>query len=521
MKKDLRQSTTSAIFLVFTSNVLSKIMGFLLVLVLAAKVGTSGEGDAYAFAFILPDLVNHLLAGSAMSIAFIPVFQELAANSERQNRFFSNIFTVGTLIFVLFISVCFIFAPHFIKILAGNSITSDQNVYLLTVKLTRIVLPAQLFFFWGSVFIGIQQANRNYRFSSLAPIIYDTAIILFGFFLYKRLGISAFSWGVLIGAFSGHALLQFLGAKRFRVSYSPVIDLSDFDFKQWFYKTVPLMLGLGITFSNEFTFRFFGSRVDSGQGSIAALNYAYKIVMIIVALFASSVAAPIYPFLCEQASKKNYAEMEKILVPIFAKTAAAVIVVSALIYPVSKDVISLLFLRKAFDAHSAALTASALTGYLPGVFFLSCVIILQRLFYAVKDTLTPLVISTVSLLLSVPFYKILGNLWGISGISAAASVFSALATVMIAARWYKFYPESALAGVLKPIFISLLTAFLAVIIEIYTSKFIESFGFARILRLCVVIFPALLFSIISLNAFGVIKISQITAVIMRKFSKKR
>ena len=519
MKKNLQQTTFSAILLVFSSNVLSKIMGFLLVLVLAAKVGTSSDGDAYTFAFILPDLVNHLLAGSALSIAFIPIFQELSGETEKQNRFFSNIFTIGTIIFVFALLVCFVAAPVFIKILAGKSITENPQTFELTVKLTRIVLPAQLFFFWGSIFIGVQQSNKNYKFSALAPIIYDATIIIFGFVFYEFIGIAGFSWGVFFGAFIGHAAVQFFGARRFSIKYSPCVDFADERFKQWFYKTVPLMLGLGITFSNEFTFRFFGSRIENGQGAIVALNYAYKIVMIIVVLFASSIAAPIYPFLSEKAKEKNFDEMEKILIPIFTKAAVAVIIISAMIYPVSNDVISVLFERKAFDAQSVILTSKALIGYLPGIFFLSAVIILQRLFYAVKDTKTPLIISTVSLVLSVPFYKIFGDLWGISGISAAASVFSAIATVMIVRRWYKFYPQSKLLCAVKPIFIATLIAVFAVAIEFFTTKFIGRFNFARILRICFALFPAVVFSAFALSAFGVVNIGDLSRRIIKKLAK--
>jgi putative peptidoglycan lipid II flippase len=331
MKKNLQQTTFSAILLVFSANILSKILGFLLIIVFASAVGTSSDGDAYTFAFILPDLVNHLLAGSALSIAFIPIFQELSDNPEKQNRFFSNIFTIGTMIFVGVLSVCFFAAPFFVKILAGNSITANPQTFELTVKLTRIVLPAQLFFFWGAIFIGVQQANKNYKFSALAPIIYDAVIIIFGLAFYKFIGIVGFSWGVFFGALLGHTFLQFFGAKRFYIKYSPLVDFSDEYFKLWFYKTVPLMLGLGITFSNEFTFRFFGSRIENGEGAIVALNYAYKIVMIIVALFASSIAAPIYPFLSEKAKNKKYDEMETVLIPIFIKTSAAIILISAMI----------------------------------------------------------------------------------------------------------------------------------------------------------------------------------------------
>lgn len=517
--KNLQQTSSSAILTVFSSNFFSKILGFLLVVVFAAKVGTSSEGDAYAFAFILPDLVNSILAGSAMSIAFIPIYQSLANNPERQNRFFSNIFTVGTLIFLIVLSVCFFAAPFFVRILAGDAISADEQIFDLTVRLTRIVLPAQLFFFWGAIFVGVQQSNKNYKFAALAPIIYNLSIILFGLALYRLIGIAGFSWGVFFGALMGHAVMQFLGAKRFSIKYSPVIDLGDKDFRQWFFNTLPLMIGLGITFSPEFTFRFFGSRIDDGQGAIIALNYAYRIMMIVVGLFASSIAAPIFPFLSEKANEKKYDEMEKILIPIFVKTASIIIIISAAIYPVSGEIVSILFGRGAFDELSATLTSNALIGYLPGIFFLSAAIILQRLFYAVKDTKTPLIISTVSLVLSLPFYNILSKLWGITGISAATSIFATIATVLIVWRWYRFYPQSKLLSALKPISLAVIIGAAVIGAQILVSHLIDGFALPQILYVFITSFPAVVLAMALLNAFGILKYSDLFGKIVKKFKR--
>ena len=506
---------------VFSSNALSKALGFLLIVVFAAKVGTSSQGDAYTFAFILPDLLNSILAGSALSIAFIPIYQALAGDPEKQSRFFSNVFTTASLVFVAALSICFFAAPFFVRILAGDNINSDAQIFDLTVKLTRIVLPAQLFFFWGAIFIGVQQANKNYRFAALAPIIYNSSIIIFGIMLYGFVGIAGFSWGVLFGALIGHGLVQFFGARRFRIKYKPVIDLGDKDFKLWFLNTLPLMLGLGITFSNEFTFRFFGSRIDDGQGAIVALNYAYRIVMILVGLFASSIAAPIFPFLSEKANEKKFDEMEKILIPIFVKTASIIIILSAAIYLVSGEIISTLFGRGAFNEDSVALTSKALIGYLPGIFFLSAAIILQRLFYAVKDTKTPLVISTVSLVLSLPFYKIFSDLWGITGISAATSVFSVLVSFLIVWRWYKFYPQSKLLSTLKPIFLSAITALAMVLTQFFVLRLISGFEIPQILQILLVTLPAIALAAVLLNVFGILKPSDLLEKLRRKTRKQK
>jgi putative peptidoglycan lipid II flippase len=174
-----------------------------------------------------------------------------------------------------------------------------------------------------------------------------------------------------------------------------------------------------------------------------------------------------------------------------------------------------LFERKAFDSQSVILTSRALIGYLPGILFLSAVIILQRLFYATKNTTTPLVISTFSFIVSIPFYKILSDLWGITGISAATSVFSIIAVILIVWRWYKFYPQSKLLFAFKPVLITILVAVFVVGIEFFVMKFVDNFKFARILRICIVSFPAIIFSIVVLNGFGIIKIGDLLKKIVR------
>jgi len=427
-----------AILLVFSSNLLAKILGFIITLIFAAKVGTTSAADAYTFAFVLPDLVNHIIAGSALSISFIPIFQGLSGDVDRQNRFFSNVFTVGTAVSFAVLFIAYIFAPILLRVLAGSSITGEEAVFSLTVKLTRIVLPAQLFFFWGSLFIGVQHANKQYKHTSLAAVLYNLLIIIFAVSLYNRLGIEAFAYGILSGAFFGHVIMQFIGAKRFLHSYKPQFDLRNKDLRLWFYNTLPLIFGLGVTFSNEFTFRFFGSRLEEGQGAIAALSYSYKIVMIVVVLFANSVASPVFPFLTQKANAKDYKGMEEVLMPIYLRVLCMIGAITVFLYLFAPLVIRILFARNAFDAESVEICTRALTGYLPGIIGLSSVIILSRLFYAIKDTKTPLLISTVSLILSLPFYKILGDNIGITGISLSTSIFSLIATLLTLYSWYSF-----------------------------------------------------------------------------------
>ena len=86
-----------AVIIMAASNILSRLLGFVRMMVLASSAGAGSTVDAYSFSFMIPDLINHMLAGSALSITFIPMFQEIIAlkGEKKSMEFFSNIFTIG------------------------------------------------------------------------------------------------------------------------------------------------------------------------------------------------------------------------------------------------------------------------------------------------------------------------------------------------------------------------------------------------------------------------------------------
>ena len=77
-------------------------------------------------------------------------------------------------------------------------------------RLTRIVLPAQLFFYLGGLLMAVQYARNRFLLPATAPLIYNGGIILGGLLLGKRLGMEGFAWGVLAGSFVGNFAIQAL-----------------------------------------------------------------------------------------------------------------------------------------------------------------------------------------------------------------------------------------------------------------------------------------------------------------------
>lgn len=428
-----------AVLIMASSNIMSRVLGYIRIKVLAHLAGTSAMVDAYSFSFLLPDIINHILAGSALSITFIPLFQKYLIDKDAENKawhFFSNVMTIGTLFFVIMITLSFVFTES-ILFLAGKNIKNAQSpeVFTLTIRLTRIILPAQLFIFWGALLNGVQYAKKHFLLPGLTPLLYNIGIILGGWLLFPVIGIEGFSWGVLAGAFFGNVVVQIPGALRVGMRYKPVLKLKDSDFLRWVIITLPFILGLGMTFSFELLFRIFGSKSPDGTGALASLDYSSKIIMMIVGLFGQSVAVGIYPFLSELAAKKKFGEMNLFFDRILIKIAALTLPISGICIVLAKNIVSILLYGGKFTAGSAALTTNALIYLLPCTFFFSSVLVMSRAFYAIKNTIVPLIITTSSVLCCIPLYIYLGQHMGVKGIALSTTISTIVSFVVFIIVW--------------------------------------------------------------------------------------
>jgi putative peptidoglycan lipid II flippase len=522
MTKTIQRTAIHAVLIMLVANLLSRVIGLVRTVVLAGVVGTTGEGDAFTFAFLLPDILNQLLAGSVLSVTFIPIFQGFVKGKADDEKweFFSTLFFWGTLLFLIAISVIEVVAPSLLWKFAGENITNSPELFATTVKMTRIILPAQLFFFWGALFNGIQYSEKKFFLPSLTPLVYNIFIILGGVLLAPIVGIEGFAWGVLAGAFLGNVGIQYFGARRSGMEFRAHISPKNQHLIEWFYKTVPLVLGLGLTFSNEFMFRFFASRNGDGEGAIVALNYAYRLVMVMVGLFGQAFAAGIYPFLSKLANENRKDRMEELLISALTKTAALAITAAIIVYFVRFEIIAILFERKAFTAESTALTARAFASYLPGVFFFAAILMVNRLFFAVKKTTIPLITSTISLLITLPLYPILGDKFGVSGIALASSSYSILSFILLVFSWKRYYPQSKLLSLFpRLIKISLIAVAGGLVATLLSKLSLPQFEIStvdRIIRVLVIAgFPFGL-CIVGLDRVGILSIRSIVKKIIGK-----
>lgn len=492
----------------------SRIIGLAREMTIAFSGGAGGEVDAYQVAFIVPEILNHIVASGFLSVTFIPIFAAYLARNEEEEgwRIFSLVFTTFGLLLVAATLACLWFAPGLVAVFAPG--IDDPSLFSLAVKMTRIIIPAQLFFFSGGLFMAVQFTRKKFLIPALAPLIYNLGIILGGVLLGPYLGIEGFAWGVLGGAFAGNFLLQYFGARRTGMLLKFKFDITHPELIRYTLLTLPLMVGMTMTFSTEILLKFFGSYL--AEGSIAALNYGLRIMFILVGLTGQAVGVASYPFMARLAAEKRINELNTLLNTTL-KFLLLVIPVSVLFMVLSQEIVVLLFQRGRFGPDATRTTAAILPFLLCGTFAFAAQTVVVRGYYAIQNTWVPALLTTLAVIITLPVFYFFMGIMEAQGVALALSLAATAQTLILFALWNKKSRNSGAGSVYRFFFtitgLSLGTGFILVNITALLKTVIVSTTFWG--ALAVSIITTSIFALLFSGAGQIFKIKEIN-----RFNKK-
>jgi putative peptidoglycan lipid II flippase len=297
-----------AALVVSAGILLSRVLGMLRNVALAGLLGNTAEGDAFQAAFLIPDVLFYLMAGGYLTVTFIPILTRhlVRGDEEEGNRAFAAVFRPVAIGMVLLTVLAMIFAesltdlvyPRFDALQAGE-----------VTQLTRIVLPAQIFFVLGSLWMAVQYAHQRFAIPAVAPVIYNLGIIAGGAISWATGTASAagFAWGAVGGAFAGNFALQWYGARRVGLRWIRAVPFRHPALPEYLGLALPLMLGQSIAVLDEQFVRLFGQLTE--EGGISALTYARRLNMLPVGVIAQAAGVAAYPFLARLVEEGKLREM--------------------------------------------------------------------------------------------------------------------------------------------------------------------------------------------------------------------
>jgi putative peptidoglycan lipid II flippase len=400
----------------------SRVLGLVRDRVIAHQFGQARLTDIYNAAFTIPDLLFFLIAGGALSSAFIPVFTEYVATGREKEawRIFSVVASVMTLVVLGFILLGEIFTP---TLVIWTNPGYAQAKVAATVPLTRILLPAQLCFFLGGLMMGTLNARHHFVAPGLGPVIYNACIILGGLFLTHRLGVAGLCWGALTGAILGNLVLQWIMVRRTGGYFLPSSLRAYWRHPgvlQVWRLMLPVILGLALPQVSTIVNKMFASAL--GDGPQSALMNANRLMQVPLGIFAQATAIAIFPTLAAQAARKEIGALRRTANFGIRSILFLTVPSSLLMVVLALPIVQLILHGGLFGPREAQMAASALIYYAIGIFAWSAHSIISRGFYALQDSRTPVIVGTGVTLIFIPLNWILMRWMSFQGLALATSI---------------------------------------------------------------------------------------------------
>jgi len=408
----------SATLLLISAVMLSRVIGYVRDAYIAWAYGAGGATDAYMAAFTLPDFLNYVVAGGAASITFISIYTRFLAEKREADaqRTFSIIITVMTTVMIVGTIAAEIFAPEFIRWFV-KGFTPDKVA--LCTHLTRILLPAQIFFYVGGVVSAVLLSHRLFLLPAFGPILYNVFIILGGVVGGRHYGIQSLAYGALFGSIAGPFLASVIGAARIGTGYRPSFDISNPAFREWVRLSIPLMLGFSLVTVDDWILRHYAA-VDVGE--ISRLSYAKRLFAVPIAVLGQATGQASLPFFARLFNEKKLKEFADTVNDSVYRVSAASLLATGWMMVASLPLIDLVYRRGKFSFEDSQTSAVYFFWFSLSLILWSAQGLYARAFYAAGDTLTPMVAVTIITALSLPIYSFSFHTFGVVGLAWASDI---------------------------------------------------------------------------------------------------
>lgn len=416
---------------------LSRVLGLARETMLAALIGVNAVGDVYRAAFLVPDLLNYLLAGGYLTITFVPILASRleAGDPQGGNHAFVAVFRVVTGLTVLLTTALMIWAAPLMELIYPR-LSADQLQEVI--RLTRIALPAQVFFVGGSLLMAYQYAHRRFLVPVAAPIVYNLAIItggLVGASLNDPPPADGFVWGALAGAAIGNFAMQWWGAGRVGLRLPKGVAFRHPAVRTYLALALPLMAGQSVAVLDEQFVRFFGQL--AGEGGISALSFARVLNMVPVGMVAQAAGVAAFPFLAALAAAGRRSELRETTLRTARMTLFLGVGAAAAVLAVGGPGVRLVLQWGAFSTADAALVARLLALYSLAIPAWGLHQVVARSFYAERRMWPPVLIGTAAAVVAIPLSLLLVAVWDIEGLVWASVISMAAYAIVLTLYWLR------------------------------------------------------------------------------------
>ncbi|MGI8724147.1 MAG: murein biosynthesis integral membrane protein MurJ [Methyloceanibacter sp.] len=414
---------------------LSRVLGFVRDVLIAAVLGTSAVADAFFVAFRVPNMFRRLFAEGAFDAAFIPFFtSRLHGEGDDAARGFAEEALAGlTLLLVVFTLAGEILMPWLMLPLAPGFV-SDPAKFDLTVMLARIALPYLVCMSLVALYTGILNAFGRFALAAFAPTLLNVVLIgvllglvAFGIGPNSTAGI-ALAWGV---AASGvlQVVLVAAAATRIKMGLALLRPRLTPDMRKLLARAVPGLIAGGMAQLTMVIATIIATLQDR---VVSWLYYAERIFQLPLGVIGVAIGVVLLPDLSHKLRKGDHAaalasENRALEIALLLTLPAA-----AALFLASGPIIRVLFERGAFTAIDSRATADLLSAFAIGLPAFVLVKVFQPGFFARENTKTPMIYAGISLGFNLVLSIVLFTFLGATGIAIALALSGWLNVALLA-----------------------------------------------------------------------------------------
>ncbi len=419
--------------IIAASTLASRVMGFLRDMLMASFFGATGSTDAFFVAFKIPNLFRRFVAEGSLTISFIPVYTDYLLKKGEDEALWlaQKTFSILILILITIIGAGEFFSPEIVKLFAMGF--SDQTSYFLAVDLTRIMFPYLFFVSLVAFSMGVLNSRGYFFAPAFAPVFLNvgmiTGIIVLSSFFTQPL------YGVAVGVIAGGVMqvilqIPYLIKAGFRMKLS-------FDFRHPGIRKImkllgPAVFGMAIYQINSVVLTVLASFLDAG--SISYIYYSDRLTELVLGVFIVSIGNAILPSLSRHTSNNNVEGLKALYLKSISGAFVLALPAAVILTVFGYQIISVLFLRNEFTPNDALMTYRALFYAGLGLLPVSILRLTTPVYYAMKDTRTPVRISAVSMVINLGLGALLMRT-GLkhAGLTLALSVATTVQVILLVA----------------------------------------------------------------------------------------
>lgn len=403
---------------------------------LASYLGTSPQADAYLLALFLPDTAGNNLLAATFAVACIPVFSRLyvAGDPECLKQAMTRVTLYLSLVSMLVAALFYIERGALVGRL-GAGLALEAKI--LCVQLLVIMLPAVAAFPIATIGAAVMQVHNRFDIPALGPVLFN-AVYLGGIFITLFTGVPSgqgvyiLAWSVLAGALSMVAL-NWISVRRFRIDAfvrpgKVWLKVNSPEIKEVIVIFLPYLL-IMVAFQSVLAVeRYLASGLAAG--SIAGLNYAFRMAQFPLWVFVAAVSAVAFPSMSKATGAGRLTDLKETLARSVGLVFMITVPLAICLFILRVPAVSILLQRGSFDQSSVQITAGILAGYSLSIVPQAAVVICLRAFLALGRYYVPLLATAFSAGLNIALDFILVEALGSAGLGYGAAA-GALANAVI------------------------------------------------------------------------------------------